>query len=184
MRRRLFALLVATLVVAGGAGMAVAKTPAELRAHGPTDVTGTEATAVFGVAARTIRQVRYHDKQTLVYDFLLSNEGSLPVRVEGMTPLERAPRLFRYLSLEDRHGQDRFVVGAGESTPVRLSMRMEACESLSARAGSFATEVNLAVSRAGFLDDVVGVQLPEEIHTGSPREAFCPESTAQSRPPG
>jgi hypothetical protein len=26
--------------------------------------------------------------------------------------------------------------------------------------------------------------LPEEVHTGSPREAFCPRSTATSRPPG
>jgi len=28
------------------------------------------------------------------------------------------------------------------------------------------------------------LRLPEELHTGSPREAFCPESTATSRPPG
>ena len=33
------------------------------------------------------------------------------------------------------------------------------------------------------LEDVVTVALPEEIHTGSPREAFCPESTATSEPP-
>jgi hypothetical protein len=30
----------------------------------------------------------------------------------------------------------------------------------------------------------VTLRLPEELHTGSPREAFCPESTATSRPPG
>ena len=27
-------------------------------------------------------------------------------------------------------------------------------------------------------------ELPEEVHTGSPREAFCPRATADSRPPG
>jgi hypothetical protein len=63
-------------------------------------------------------------------------------------------------------------------------MRMEACERLSARAGSFATEVNLRTTRAGFVDEDVHLTLPEELHTGSPREAFCPESTASSRPPG
>jgi hypothetical protein len=26
--------------------------------------------------------------------------------------------------------------------------------------------------------------LPEQLHTGSPREAFCPNSTATSRPRG
>ena len=67
---------------------------------------------------------------------------------------------------------------------VRVRMRMESCESLSARAGSFATEAALRTTRAGFVDEVVTVTFPEEVHTGSPREAFCPESTAGSRPPG
>lgn len=38
--------------------------------------------------------------------------------------------------------------------------------------------------QAGVFHDDVTVSLPEEIHTGSPREAFCPESTATSRPQG
>ena len=33
-------------------------------------------------------------------------------------------------------------------------------------------------------EDTSSSTLPEEIHTGSPREAFCPDSTATSRPPG
>jgi hypothetical protein len=61
---------------------------------------------------------------------------------------------------------------------------MHACETLSARAGSFATEVALRVVRAGVLADAVRVTLPEEVHTGSPREASCPRATASSRPPG
>jgi hypothetical protein len=61
---------------------------------------------------------------------------------------------------------------------------MHGCETLSARAGSFATQVDLNTTRAGFMDDVVHVTLPEQLHTGSPREAFCPNSTASSRPPG
>ena len=61
---------------------------------------------------------------------------------------------------------------------------MGGCESLSARAGSFVTEVVLRTEQAGVFDDAVTVTLPEELHTGSPREAFCPESTATSRPPG
>ena len=61
---------------------------------------------------------------------------------------------------------------------------MGGCETLSARAGSFVTEVALRTQQAGVLEDEVSVTLPEEVHTGSPREAFCPESTASSRPPG
>lgn len=184
MRRHVLALLVALLVVAGGAGVAVAKAPAELSAAGPTRVSGTAATAIFDVGDRTIRQVRYHDKGTLSYAFLLRNDGALPLTVDGLSPLERAPRLFRYLTLVDDSGADRFEVGPGKTVAVELRMRMEACEKLSARAGSFATEVDLSTTRVGFVDEVVHVTLPEELHTGSPREAFCPESTASSRPPG
>ncbi len=184
MRRHLLALLVALLVVAGGAGVAVAKAPVELTAAGPTRVSGTAATAVFEVGDRTIRQVRYHDKGTLSYAFTVRNDGTLPLTVHGLAPLERAPKLFRYLALVDASGADRFEVAPGKTVAVQLRMRMEACERLSARAGSFATEVNLRTTRAGFVDEDVHLTLPEELHTGSPREAFCPESTASSRPPG
>ena len=56
---------------------------------------------------------------------------------------------------------------------------MGGCESLSARAGAFVTEVVVRTDRGD-----TSVPLPEELHTGSPREAFCPNSTATSRPPG
>ncbi len=182
--RHLLVLLVALLAVAGGAGVAVAGAPASLRASGPTEVDGTSATAVFQVGDRQVRQVRYRDKADLVYSFTLHNDGSLPVTVGGLAPLEREPRLFRYLAVEDASGHTRFTVPAGGTTDVRVRMRMESCESLSARAGSFATEAALRTTRAGFVDEVVTVTFPEEVHTGSPREAFCPESTAGSRPPG
>lgn len=182
--RHLLVLLVAVLVVASGAGVAVAGVPASLRASGPTDVDGTSATAVFQVGDRQIRQVRYRDQADLVYSFTLHNDGSLPVTVEGLAPLEREPRLFRYLTVEDASGRAGFAVPAGGSVDVRVRMRMESCESLSARAGSFATEAPLRTTRAGFVDEVVTVTFPEEVHTGSPREAFCPEATAGSRPPG
>lgn len=187
MRMHLVALLIALLVVAGGAGVAVAQAPPELSAVGPTRVAGTTATAVFQVGDRTIRQVRYHDKGTLYYAFVLRNDGRLPITVTGLAPLERAPKLFRYLALRSGSGgsgTERIRLGAGETVPVELTMRMQSCETLSARAGSFATEVNLTTTRAGFVDDVVHVVLPEQLHTGSPREAFCPDSTASSRPPG
>jgi hypothetical protein len=177
-------LLLALVATTGGAGAAVASAPVRLSATGPTDVDGTSATAVFRVADREIRQVRYRDKHDLVYSFTLRNRGSLPVTVTGLAPLDRAPRLFRYLRLEGPGTTTRFDVPAGGSVPARLVLRMEACESLSARAGSFATEMAVRTTRAALVDDVVTVTLPEEVHTGSPREAFCPESTAGSRPPG
>lgn len=185
-RRHLLVLLVALVVVAGGAGAAVASAPVRLSASGPTDVDGTSATAVFEVADRTVRQVRYEDRGVLAYRFVLHNDGTLPVTVEGLTAPVPAPKLFRYLSVEAAgDGARTFTVPAGGATPVLLRLRMESCEHLSARAGSFATEAALRTSRAGGLvDEVVTVTLPEEVHTGSPREAFCPRSTATSRPPG
>jgi hypothetical protein len=46
------------------------------------------------------------------------------------------------------------------------------------------TEVVLTTEQAGVFDDEVTVRLPEELRTGSPREAFCPGATATSRPRG
>ncbi len=139
--RHLLVLLTALAVVTLGAGVAVAGAPPRLAATGPTDVDGVSATAVFEVADRTIRQVRYRDGHDLVYSFQLRNDGRLPVAVEGLAPLERAPRLFRYLRLEGPGSATEFDVPSGAVVPVRLVMRMESCETLSARAGSFATEM-------------------------------------------
>lgn len=182
--RRVLATALAAGLLSGGAGVAVASTEPSLVAHGPTAVSGTEATAVFRLAGRTIRQVRYADRGTLVYSFTLENEGRLPVRVRGLAPLVRAPRLFEYVALTDGQGRAEFTIPAGDRTTVEVSLLMHGCETLSARAGSFATEVALRTERAGMIEDVVTVGLPEEVHTGSPREAFCPNATATSRPPG
>lgn len=182
--RRVLVVVLAAVLVAVGAGVAVASTPPSLATHGPTSVRGTEASAVFRIGGRTIRQVRYADKKTLVYSFTLANDGRLPVRVTGLAPLERSPRLFAYVGLTDAQGREEFTIPAGERTTVELSMRMHACETLSARAGSFATQLSLRTERAGVIEDVVTLALPEEVHTGSPREAFCPDATATSRPPG
>jgi hypothetical protein len=183
-RRHLVALLLAVLVVAGGAGVAVANAPVRLDGGGPTSVDGTAATAVFELGGRTVRQVRYLDRGVLTYRFELRNAGSIPLTVSGLERLDREPRLFRYLGLRTQGGDTRFEVPAGGAVAVELAMRMHGCETLSARAGSFATEVALRTTRAGFVDETVTVALPEEIHTGSPREAFCPGATATSRPPG
>ena len=75
-------------------------------------------------------------------------------------------------------------LGAGETRRLTLALRMGGCESLSARAGAFVTEVAVRTEQAGVFSDDVTITLPEEVHTGSPREAFCPRSTATSRPPG
>jgi hypothetical protein len=184
MRRHVVTLVLALVVVAGGAGVAVANDPPGLSAAGPTSVSGTEATSVFTIADRTIRQVRYRDKGTLTYRFQLHNDGTLPVTVTGLAPPQRQPRLFHYVRVTDEGGATRFTVPAGGSRAVSLALHMENCETLSARAGSFVEGVDVRTSRAGVLRDDVHVDLPEELHTGSPREAFCPGSTATSRPPG
>lgn len=183
LRRALLVLgVVAVLLTAGG--VAVARGVPDLSAAGATAVAGTEATAVYRVGDRVIREVRYDDGGTLTYTFELTNRGRLPLTVRGLDPDQAKPRLFTFVSLTDNAGEMSFRIGAGDTEAVTLSLLMGGCETLSARAGSFVSEVGVRVSRAGVFTDDVTVALPEELHTGSPREAFCPESTATSRPPG
>lgn len=183
LRRALLALaLLAGLVLAGG--FAAARSTPDLEAVGPTSVTGTEATAVFQVADRTVRQVRYADAGTLHYTFRLTNRGRVPVTVLGLAPGQADPRLFHLVGLTGGHGQDAVEIGGGDSEDVTLALEMGGCETLSSRSGSFVTEVRLRTSQAGLFEDDVLLTLPEELHTGSPREAFCPNSTATSRPQG
>lgn len=178
MLRRVAVLAALLVVLVAGGGIALASTTPALRATGPTSVTGTEATAVFRIGDRTVRQVRYDDAGTLRYTFELTNHDHLPVTVRGLADDQPDSRLFQPT------GFSPVDLGPGESARVTLALRMSGCETLSARAGAFVTEVVLRVERAGMLDDDVAVTLPEELHTGSPREAFCPNSTATSRPPG
>ena len=72
----------------------MARSSPALTASGPTSVTGTDATAVFRIADRTIRQVRYADGGTLRYTFRLTNDGRLPVTVLGLAEEQHDPRLF------------------------------------------------------------------------------------------
>jgi len=185
--RRVVVVLLAAAVVAG-AGVATARSVPALSAHGPTSVSGTEASAVFQVGGRLVRQVRYDDRGTLAYRFVVANDGPLPVTVTGLAPPEVQPRLFRYLGVTASPGASpgapMFTIGAGERTEVEVRLLMRGCETLSARAGSFATGVRLRTERAGMLEDTVRLTFPEQVHTGSPREVSCPGATATSRPPG
>jgi hypothetical protein len=176
--RRALLVGVAAVAVAGGTTVAVASGTPALTAGGPVTVAGTEASGVFTVADRTVRQVRYADRGTLRYTFTLTNDGRLPVTVTGLAREQDDPRLFDVVGLTSAR------IDAGSSATVTLSLDMNGCESLSSRSGSFVDEVAVATRQAGVFEDVVTVALPEEIHTGSPREAFCPESTATSRPQG
>lgn len=183
LRRTLLGLFL-VLVLLGAGGVAVAGGSPRLSTSGPVSVAGTEASAVFTIADRTVRQVRYADRGTLRYSFSLTNEGRLPVEIQGLAERQPSARLFTYRSLSGPDGEAKTSLAAGESASFTLALFMSGCETLSARAGSFVSEVVVRTARAGVFADEVRVTLPEEIHTGSPREAFCPRSTATSRPPG
>ena len=182
--RRVIVVLLVTVAMVAGAGVATARSAPELSAHGPTSVSGTEASAVFQVGSRRVRQVRYDDRGILAYRFVVANDGPLPVTVAGLAPPGVRPRLFRYLGVTAPSGAAVFTIGPGERTEVTVRLLMRGCETLSARAGSFATGVRLRTERAGVLENTVRVAFPEQVHTGSPREASCPRATATSRPPG
>ena len=175
----------AVVVVAGLAGgAAVAAAGPALTTSDPTSVEGTDGTAVFDIGTHHIRQVRYQDRGTLRYTFRLHNDGALPLTVTGLAEDQPRTRLFRATDLTGDGGEHEIRIGPGGSQDVTLALLMSGCETLSARAGSLLTEVVLSTERAGVLDDEVSVQLPEELRTGSPREAFCPGATATSRPRG
>lgn len=183
LRRTLVGLvLVAALLAAGG--VAVARSTPALTTSGPGSVTGTVDVGVFTVGDRTVRQFRYADDRVMRYTFAITNAGRLPVTLHGLAAVQPRPRLVTYRDLTAADGSATVRLGPGGSAYVTLSLHMSGCESLSARAGSFVTEVAVRVEQAGLFADDVTVTLPEELHTGSPREAFCPESTASSRPPG
>lgn len=176
--RRTLATVGVVAAAATGGSVAVAASGPTLTTSGPVSVTGTEASGVFTVAERTVRQIRYADQGTLGYTFTLSNEGRLPVTVAGLTQDQTDPRLFDLVNLTS------ITLSPGESSDVTLQLDMNGCESLSSRSGSFVTEVVVDLRTTGMFEETVTLALPEEIHTGSPREAFCPESTATSRPQG
>jgi hypothetical protein len=165
------------LIVAGG-GIAVARSSPSLTTDGPTEVAGTEASAGFRIADRTIRQVRYVDLGSMAYTFQVHNDGRLPVRLLGLADDQTDSRLFTLTDLSST------TIGGGESADVTLTMTMSGCETLSSRSGAFVTSVRVRTEQAGMFEDTVELTLPEELHTGSPREVSCPRSTATSRPQG
>lgn len=175
--RRALVLAGALAAVLVAAVVAVAGGPARLDASGPVSISGTAAHRSFTVGERTVRQVRYSETGTLGYTFTLHNPSRLPLTVLGLAADQPPSRLFtvRHATAVD--------LAAGGSGTITLALDMGGCESLSARAGSTVTEVRLRTRRAG-REHVSTVRLPEELHTGSPREAFCPRSTATSRPRG
>lgn len=183
-RAVLFLVLALVLVGVGAGGVAVARSAPSLSTSTPTSVDGTEATATFTIADRTVRQIRYADGGTLRYTFRLTNDGRLPLTVVGLADEQPDPRLFAFAGLTGPDDETTIELGAGETKDVTLALTMGGCESLSARAGSFVSQVVVRTEQAGLFADDVTVKLPEEVHTGSPREAFCPESTATSRPAG
>lgn len=187
-RRTLVGTAVGAAVLSAGALTAAAAEPA-LRAHGPVSVHGTTASARFDVGDRTIRQFRYADRQTMTYTFVLANDGPLPLTVQGVSgagheaTLLHVDRLVR-AGTAGEPSSGPVSVPAGGEAPVSLVVDMRDCEHVSSRAGSFLGRVRLRGEVAGFWERSLVVTLPEELHTGSPREAFCPRATASSRSPG
>ncbi len=166
-----------SVIVAGG-GIALARSTPSLSTDGPTAVTGVETSPGFQVADRTIRQVRYVDLGTLGYSFKVYNDGRLPVRLLGLADDQVDSRLFTLVDLSTP------TIAGGESADVTLTLSMSGCETLSSRSGAFVTTLRVRTEQAGMFEDTVELTLPEEIHTGSPREVSCPRSTATSRPQG
>ncbi len=165
-------------------GVAVATSGADLRAGGETSVSGTDGDAVFRIGDRTVHQVRYVDGARLGYTFTLENDGLLPVTVTGLAVPDPQPRLLKYDDVVDEDDESRFTIGPKSSRQVTVEFLMEGCETLSARAGSYVTGVDLELESGGLERDTTTVTFPEEVRTGSAREARCVNSTATSRPPG
>lgn len=174
--------LAVVTVLTGGAAYS-ANTP-RLTGLGPATMEGTSASSTFEIGDTTVRQVRYVDRGTLRYTFVLANRAMVPMTVTGLAPLDDPPTLFTYLRITDASGHAQFTIAPLSRRKVTLSLRMTACERLSARAGSFAKEVRVHTTAVGGIEATPVATLPEEIHTGSAREASCPRSGTSSRPHG
>ena len=133
----------------GVGGVAVARSTPALSSSGPTSVEGTEATTTFTIADRTVRQIRYADAGTLRYTFRLTNDGRIPLTVLGLADTQPRTRLFTYAGLTGPDGETTIRLGRGETKDVTLALTMGGCETLSARAGAFVTEVALRTEQAG-----------------------------------
>ena len=184
MRRSLTLLGTVAVATVAATGVAVGTAAPDLDATGEGSVEGTTGTAVFALGDRTIRQVRYVDGETLSYTFTVENDGWLPLTVTGLRAPDPQPRLFEYQRVIDAAGDETFSIPARGSAEVTVDLLMRGCETLSARAGSFVTDVELELESAGVRRDTVTVDFPEEVRAGSPREAGCANATASSRPPG
>lgn len=184
MRQTLTVAAIVTLATVAATGVAVATASPDLDSRGEGAVTGTSASAVFSMGDRTIRQIRYVDGNTLAYTFTVDNDGWMPLQVTGLREPNPQPRLFEYQRIVSADGQETFTLPARGSAQVTVELLMRGCETLSARAGSFVTEVELEIESAGVPRDTVTVEFPEEVRAGSPREAGCANATAGSRPPG
>ncbi len=198
-RRTLVAATAAAAVLAGGGLAATAQgcqalagpwcseslTDSGLSATGPVRLDGTTASAVFTLGDRTIRQFRYADRRELGYTFVLRNRGLDPVTVVGVAAAGPGATLLTVdrLARADT-GRTRFAMPAGGRTAVRLVLDMSNCEHVSSRAGSFLSQVSVRIREADGTRRSSVVALPEELHTGSPREALCPRATSTSRSPG
>ncbi|HSV40380.1 MAG TPA: hypothetical protein VLI04_16580 [Nocardioidaceae bacterium] len=184
MRRLLVAVgaLVSALVLGGG-GFIVTRAP-NLGAVGDGQVESKQKSAVFTIADRTIRQVRYDDRATMRYTFTLRNDAWYDVKVNGLKAEKVEQTLLKVKGLTDVEGHSSFSLESGEERRVVLAVQMTDCERLSARASSLIESVRLRVTGLAGMDHEIALQLPEELRTGSAREMFCPFATAKSRPPG
>ena len=184
MRRVLLVLAaVTTALLLGGAGFVVTRAPA-LEPAGAGEVLGRQQSAVFSIADRTIRQVRYDDRATLRYSFSIENKAWYDVQVTGLVPEKHEQTLLRLRGLTDAAGHSSFTIAAGATRQVVLSVLMTDCERLSARASSLIGTIGVRVTGLAGVGHDLRVALPEELRTGSAREMFCPRATAKSRPPG
>lgn len=175
---------VAAIAVAVGTGNAT-----DLSTDGPVRVGGTTATAAYPYAGAMVREVRYVDTGRLSYVFTLANDGAVPVTVTG---LARQPgwqsALLRPEDIRGAgspgNGDGEFTVWPGEGDRVQLEVLMLGCEQVSSRAGSMLERIGLHVRVAGTVSHRLQLTLPERVHTGSPRDATCPNSSSATRSPG
>ena len=172
----LLALGLVVVLVAGVGYAAVRTRPPTLAAHGPTEVSGTAASAVFSIAGREIRQVRYRDRATLHYGFRLTN-GRRAARHRDRDRPAPAQRPAVPLRRTGGAGGRAAVHGArprfprGEPAAPHGWLR----EPLRPRRQLRRHCPRCAPSGWGSRPALSWCDLPEEVHTGSPTGGVLPE---------
>jgi len=185
--RRRTAVWVGVLAVVAAAvlGWLVAGRSTPLEARGGFTLAGAGIQPPLPFAGAVLRPLRYADRQEVQYTLDLHNGGPTGVTVTGVAgPPDGTRVLLRPVAvLADGSDAAPFRIGRGDTRQRVVRMQYVDCEVISSRSSTVIDSVTVRFRVLG-VPRKQTFPLPERLRIGSPRDAGCPRSRAETRPPG